>query len=860
MIDILDTEGYNLKDFERLINDELEENKKLEILIPKSTQQFFSSAEEIAFDYLTLSTVGQMLYDTSIKFEYEKVPPTLHESVLFNVTPKNTNALSKTLYEISFFFTENLEAEIDHDEYDDFFIQETQSKFLDFAKHKVVACPYFYEVYQEFLVEEVTLNFRPRARLLLQLGDQLIKNESIALVELAKNAYDADANKVDIYMENIDDPEEGVIIIEDDGFGMTPEIVENVWLEPGSDFKSKQIEENRRSPKYDRLPIGEKGIGRFGVHKLGSVIELTTKSKDSEEVYVHINWRHFDSYRYLSEVPIRLIKRNTPKIFKEGKTGTNIVISDLRKKWERGTAREVKRSINALASPFQKNDSFIPSFEILDKPKWFDGLLEWEDVKDYSLFYFKATIEGGQITDFNYEFSPWKTMTKLFPKSITLDSPLLEIQKHLKYKNDDGKEDFLNLSKYKIGKIGFEGYIFEQDAFVLKLGVSDKQGFKQYLKSNGGIRVFRDGLRVYDYGEPENDWLSLDHRRFQQPTKAVSNNLILGAVSLTREESTDLKEKTNREGFVDNAAYKAFNAAVLHVLSIVETLRFTDKKKLKEYYGPTPKSAPLSSTLAEAREYVESKVRDSETKNEIIKYFAKIESDYKRVSENLLKAAGAGLSMSVVVHEVEKILYEVMKVLKAEKASERVLSLVTHMSKLIDGYAEIIRKSDQTNESIKKVIDQALFNTEYRLMNHEIEVIREYKNYKGSDRIKMAKNLLIGTLMNLIDNAIHWLDQKYLIELSEKREFKRKLYINLLEDEKTISVIVADNGTGFLIPTEDIVEPFVSAKYGGMGLGLHIASEIMEASKGAIIFPELGDYELPDDFKEGASVVLKFIK
>lgn len=855
MIDILKTEGYSLNEFKSLLDSELAKSKRLEIVVPKSTQEFFSLSENIAIDYLTLATVGQMLHDASSYFTYEAIAPTIHESVTFEVTPKNVDDFSVTLMEISFFFND-----ITDNSYDGLFVPEKIEEFREFAEKNKIACPYFYEVYSEFSDEEVTLNFKPRARLLLQLGDQLIKNESIALVELVKNAYDADANKVDIYMENIDDPKNGVIIIEDDGFGMAPEIVENVWLEPGSDFKGKLIQENQRTPKYHRLPIGEKGIGRFGVHKLGNVIELTTKSKDSDEVYVHIDWRKFDDYRYLSEVPIKLLRRTVPRVFKDGKTGTNIVISNLRKQWDRGTAREVKRSINALASPFQKNDSFIPSFEILDKPMWFEGLMEWEDVKEYSLFYFKATMEGGQITAFKYEFTPWKTMTKLFPKVVSLDSPLLEVEKHLKRKNDEGKEEFLNLSQYSIGTIEFEGYIFEQDAFVLKLGVSDKQGFKKYLKSNGGVRVFRDGLRVYDYGEPENDWLSLDHRRFQQPTKAVSNNLILGAVSLTREDSTDLKEKTNREGFVDNEAYQAFRSAVLHVLSTVETLRFSDKRKLKELYGPTPKSAPLSSTLAEAKEYVEAKVKDSETKNEIIKYLTKIESDYKRVSENLLKAAGAGLSMSVVVHEVEKILYEVMKVLKAEQASERILALVTHMSKLIDGYAEIIRKSDQSNESIKKVIDQALFNTEYRLSTHNIEVIKEYKNYNGTDRVKIAKNLLIGTLMNLIDNAIHWLDQKYLLELSKQKEFSRKLYIDIEEDESTISIIIADNGTGFLIPTEDITEPFVSAKAGGMGLGLHIASEIMEASKGAIIFPELGDYEIPQEFKEGATIVMKFIK
>lgn len=80
---------------------------------------------------------------------------------------------------------------------------------------------------------------------MLQLGDQLIKNESIALTELVKNSYDADANTVSIYMEKVDDKDAGIIIIEDDGFGMSPEIVENVWLEPGSDFKSQYIDEQK---------------------------------------------------------------------------------------------------------------------------------------------------------------------------------------------------------------------------------------------------------------------------------------------------------------------------------------------------------------------------------------------------------------------------------------------------------------------------------------------------------------------------------------------------------------------------------------------------------------------------------------
>lgn len=598
--------------------------------------------------------------------------------------------------------------------------------------------------------KETPVHFKPRARLLLQLGDQLIKNESIALVELVKNSYDADANIVNIYMENVDDPKKGVIIIEDDGYGMSAETVENVWLEPGSDFKTQKIKNLEVSPKYKRLPIGEKGIGRFGVHKLGNIIELTTKSRDSKEVYVKINWTDFDKYKYLEDVPIIISERTEPYIFKNGKTGTNILITSLRKKWERGIAREVKRSITALASPFDVNDSFKPSFSVLDKPGWFEGLLNWEDVQDYSLFKFKITMAGNSITEFSYEFTPWISMTKLFPRTVAIDDLLIDQFKTLRYTEGEKKGEVINLGEYKIGSVTFEGYIFDRDPFILKMGVSDKTGFKKYLDTNGGVKVFRDKLRIYDYGEPENDWLGLDLRRVNQPAKRISNNILLSAISINRKDSSDLIEKTNREGFIENEAYEAFRAAILHSLEIIETLRYQDKQRVRQIYGPTPKSSPVMSTLGEAKKYVEEKVKETDVKAQIIKYFNKIESDYKTINDNLLKAAGAGLSMSVVVHEVEKIIYEVEKVLKFEKASDRVLSLVKHLSSLIDGYAEIIRKSSQTTENIIQIIDQSLFNTEFRLDSHKIEIIKEYRQFKGKAKVKVAKNLLIGTIVDSV--------------------------------------------------------------------------------------------------------------
>lgn len=699
---------------------------------------------------------------------------------------------------------------------------------------------------------EIEATFKPRARLLIQLGDQLIKNESIAIVELVKNSYDADANIVNIYMENVDNSEKGIIIIEDDGYGMSSEIVKNVWLEPGSDFKSKKIQNLELSPKYKRLPIGEKGIGRFGVHKLGSTIEMTTKSRNNKEVFVRIDWTDFNNYKYLEDVPIKIYEREIPKIFKGNKTGTNIVISHLRKQWERGISRGVKRSITALVSPFESIDSFNPKFDIIDKPGWFDGLLDWEKVKGYSLFHFKVTIEGDKITDFLYQFTPWESMPKVSSREIKTDDKIVKTFIEL----EDLKGKKVSLNDHKIGKIRFEGYIFELDAFLLRMGVSDKSGFKTYLKENGGVRVFREGLRVYDYGEPENDWLDLNLRRVNQPSKKISNNIILGAIYLDREHSSDLTEKTNREGFVENDAYKPFKDSILHTIELVETLRYIDKARLKSIYGPTPKSSPVMHLLGEVQEYVNRKVKDAQVKTDLTKYLVKIESDYKRVTNNLLKAAGAGLSMSVVIHEIEKIISEVTKVIQAENSSERLMKLVKHLSSLIDGYSEIISESSKSYENIDLIINQALFNTEYRLASHNIEVIKVFEKYKGTTKLKIARNLLVSSLMNLFDNSIFWLEKA----LNGNQNLNKKIFIDLSEDEKHIYLVIADNGTGFLIPTDDITEPFVSAKPGGIGLGLHIASEIMEAQNGRLFFPDWGDFVIPNEFKEGATIVFEFKK
>lgn len=692
------------------------------------------------------------------------------------------------------------------------------------------------------------LIFKPRARLMLQLGEQLIRNEGIALLELIKNAYDADASKVTVIMKNLEDPENGIIIVEDDGCGMTEDIIKNVWMEPGSDYKENLFKKKIRTPKFRRLPLGEKGIGRFAAHKLGELITLITRAENHPEILLEIDWSAFEKSKYLEEVPIRLITRN-PEVFKN-RTGTRIEIRKLRSPWTRGMLRDVYRSVLSLTSPFDDTQgSFNVDFKT-DYENWIKDLLSIEDVKDWALFRFRCVLEGNRISKFSYEFTPLSSMTKITGR--TVDETDQYIKKRLFLVDKEGE---INLNRYHIGPVIFEGFIFDLDTKILSLGVQDKKALREYLKINGGIRVYRDGIRVYDYGEPGNDWLDLGTRRINEPTKRISNNIIVAAVHLSREKSTDLREKTNREGFIENDAFRELKRALLYTLGQIEELRYEDKEKIRSIYGLkiTKVKEPVEE-IEDLRNLIKKEIKEERLKKDIFSYLDKIGENYKEIRERLLRAAGAGLTLSIVIHEIDKITAELKIAVKKQKEIERIKNLVGHLTRLVESYIKIIKKDKTEKCNIKDLIDQAIFSIEFRSEAHEIEIIKEYKKKDSDIYIRCLKGHFIRTIMNIIDNSIWWLDYKY-----RQQKFKKKIFIDVSECiEDHICIIIADNGPGLTLPPEIITEPFVSAKPDGMGLGLYIADEIMKEHGGFLKFPERDEVNIPEEFREGAIILLAF--
>lgn len=596
-----------------------------------------------------------------------------------------------------------------------------------------------------------TFSFRPRARLLLLLGDQLIRDPNIAVFELVKNAYDADSSDARVTMSLLPDSNKNEIVIEDSGLGMDFETVTGIWLEPGTDYRVRQREAGELTPK-GRMPLGEKGVGRFAAHKLGHKVTLITRKAKKQEVLVEIDWEaDFEGKKYLADVPVTVTTRK-PQHFKGTKTGTRIEIRNLRNEWDRGMVRNLARSINSIASPFRGKGDFHPKLILTTHKDWLKDLLDIQRLLKYSLFQAHCDLKGSTLS-YRYQFTPYPAMQRVKPRSASPSD--INITRRNK---ETRKSEVIDLDKHHVGPVHLDLYIFDREPNILALSeVADIKGLKQFLDESGGVRVYRDGIRVYDYAEQDNDWLNLDARRVNVPTARISNNLIAGAVSLSLKDSVDLKEerglieKTNREGFVDNADFRAFRDAVIFAITHVQAERNKDKAHLRNLYAGEIAKEPVLADLTELRALVEKK----KLADEMGPFLDRIERDFMVIRERFLTSASAGLNLSIVIHEVEKGVQSLKDEVRRGKVTPRIKSLAIHLSELVEGFGALLRGSGVTRVKASTMISQALFNTELRLKVHEI--IPSIDLRKNDFETKCSRRLIVSTLMNLIDNSIWWL-------------------------------------------------------------------------------------------------------
>lgn len=740
------------------------------------------------------------------------------------------------------------------------------------------------------VIVDVVSTFKPKAHVLVLLGEELIKSPVMAIYELIKNSYDADSKKVDVTFNNIENIANSQIIIKDFGTGISKETLEDVWFEPGSDFRkpikpdgSRQL---KRSPIFWRIPMGEKGVGRFAVHKLGHTIKLTSRpakiivneqgkaetiSLMDYEIEVFIDWRTFSQSKYLDDVKIDWLIKTDPDafIFKES-SGTEILIENLKETWTRGMARQLKRNTISMLSP--KND--VNKFEInLDFGNWWlNNFPNIDEILNDAPYKLTALVdeEFNMIFEYHFKLSNNNSIgSRSIDENSTEEYAKIKHSRNIKgelrphyrkylvdkeYDSDKIEElivDFdSNLNKILFGSVMLEINSYDLDSVSLRDYSNNPSVVKNVLKDHAGIKVFKGDLRVYDYGDPGNDWLGLDIKRVNNKSW-FSNNQNIGYIYLDEEKSGLLIEKTNREGFISNTAYDHFIIILEFLLSEFKSERVIDREKWLKFNKKGTNNS-FESQLNSFKDLINAEnMPDDEKKQQLLIEAEKIEERYKNDKETLLIPAGVGMTASFAMHEIEKLVPRMEEALNEEPfLKPKVISQVEELKDYVEGILSVLKKGGNKPISVIESIHQSISNYSSRLKHRKISV--HVNCDENVEDILCDKRILITMLMNIIDNSIYWLDTIYKTD--------KRIYFNVEKTNDSVSILIVDNGPGFRDSTEDIVSPFFSRKDGGIGIGMYLIDTVMiQYGKLNIVHDKeyLKDKNIPEIF-DGASVELIF--
>lgn len=726
-----------------------------------------------------------------------------------------------------------------------------------------------------------TETFRPRARLVSVLGEQLIRDATVGLLELVKNGYDADADHVSVSLLNLAEPEQTVIVVEDDGTGMDLETVLRRWLEPATGHKEEAKKRSERT-RRGRLPLGEKGVGRFAAHKLGRQLTLISRSSniDAElsdvEIVVQINWNEFDEPdKYLSDIGVAYYER-IPQTFLD-RSGTRLEMRGARSRWSKREVERVSQSLRRLMSPFRTPEAFSVALHCPEYAQY-ENLDSGEILKTAHAEMIVLVDESG-VAEYEYRFN-------LPPYPERSEKPVqIDLRQRIKSWQPPTR-------KSESGPFYAAFYIWDRAPTSLKLSGTNTTDLNQY----NGVSVFRDGIRVLPYGEPEDDWLEIDHARYMRTSDAFERKNVVGMVEINQATNQGLHDKSNREGFIENDAYHDLRDLMLAVMNIAynefaqdrRIVRNSQKREKRELLpavsqletsiatvaGALTQTQALADTLVQqgrvapevAQEMMAVLQQSSNTLTTAVQETREAAADtVSRIDEEremLLALAGLGLAAERFTHEFARmtreasdLLHEIEKQSIIQQAAHlrgRVEALGVTLEALRDLVLALApmfyirRKTVEKPLDVKTIVAHALLLNQGQIEENRILV--DLRESEGSLTVTMRRGALTQVFNNLIDNACYWLSRK-------SEEDDRRLRIVISASER--SIIFADNGPG-IHPRDQhrIFDVFFSTKIDGRGLGLFIARETLAEAQSTITL--LDPDEHPEAFRVGAAFKIQF--
>jgi signal transduction histidine kinase len=698
---------------------------------------------------------------------------------------------------------------------------------------------------------------RPRARLLRTLGEELISNEVVAVIELVKNAYDADATRVLIRFTGLLEPGKGCIEVIDNGHGMELNTVQTVWMEPATPSKR----DRHRSEKFERRYLGEKGIGRFASSRLAHELEVISRRDGAaKEIYALFDWRQFeDDLKYLDEVLI-LWEERTPADVKAGGTiellwrtertlppsnmlghGTILRMSSLKQRWEARQFEDLRRGLARLVSPkaTKKED-----FEIeLDLPPAFSGLsskVEAPAILKYPHYILRGAVERDGRYKFRSEVRAEGVDREFKGRFLRIRDA--EGRPEVRgFENEDPPKDAVEID---CGPLEIEVRAWDRNDLgnVVQKTRSVITDVKRDLDAVAGINIYRDGFRVLPYGEPLDDSFHLDRRRIQNPTLRLSNNQIYVTVAISADANPALRDQSNRQGFQENQAFFDLRQVMWAALSKIEEMRYAVRPR-EDKKGVRPEGGIFAGIdLKPLTDYIAQNLpQDRVAKELVAKTQAAIGGQLKEIQTVLgryQRLATLGQLIDHVLHEgrqpIASINNESQLGLSATEGQESVGKEV--VAKLRARFSLIRRQGDVLATAFRRMEPfggrkrgrpaqlylEEIIGDAFGVFTAEIERLSVKTTLPRTQTlVRVDPAELQEVIINLLQNSLHWIEH-----VSESR---REIAVKV--ERKTpehIDILFSDSGPGVAPENREVIfEPYFSTKPDGVGLGLSIAGEIV---------------------------------
>lgn len=730
-------------------------------------------------------------------------------------------------------------------------------------------------------IQEGLFKIRPAGRHIITIGRDLIKDKYAAIVELVKNAYDADSPTCTIsllpfsktvFENGIENLISGIrVVIKDEGHGMSFETVTDKWMVPSTDDKLYR----KLSPKK-RIMQGKKGIGRYSASMIGDDLVLQTIDESGDLTTLYLIWKDFEDAKYLNDVDVLIenFKTNRP-------SGTEIIIvgdENHLNEWDAKQLRNLKSELKKLIPPvdekIEKEDKekFKITLELGDFP--FEGYSNVkENIEPYPLFeLFDYRISGTVSKD---------GVSKLkFENNRIKGAPVEELNDFKISLNQDSNKDKQNFC----GELKVDFRVFDRDPAsidgLIERGLKDpmtgeyvgRREARIILDTFNGVGVYRNGFRIRPLGDAGFDWLYLDNERVQNPSLRVGCDQVIGFIHVQSEDASGLVEKSARDGLKENGEYFGLREIAKQVLKELENRRFAYRQnvglgrsnrnineKIKALYNFKDLQDKINKELdvlgieKPKREKINKLISDKEERSN------KIADELKQVIALYQGQATVGKIVNVVLHEGRKplgyfknqipLIYDWSKELEDSFSQELLDKIIDRLSVVEEQgqiFIKLFGKLDPL--SAKKRDRKKDFNL-YRVIENVMDVFHlELENLDIEVKVDCDINQIVYgwkedfyiVLTNLVDNSIFW--------LQSNTDKSKAISFRVYEEDELVVIEYRDSGPGIekhLIENEIIFEPEFSNKTGGgTGLGLAIAGEAIARNDGDLkaIYSEEGAF------------------